>query len=362
MSSKKQEIGECIYCGFKGPMSDEHGWPRFFGEFEGFPHLLKHVCGGCNRRLGILEDQFSHTGDIDILRRLLDIKGRPTHKKIDSFVRGSAGAMAQRVTVADPKSGLQLLATPVPGLNGRSIGTQWLNQLVTTDSAGNEIQIPLSDGIQTLGELVSLLEESGISPPARVRWLAFGALKSVIRGVVQASAEGYEWLELEEPGRAVQNGGEFVSSVSKNRFYIYRAIAKIALDYLLASSNGSITGLELYLHAVKDYIYNGGDDSQFVTMKWESIVQMPVDTGPGSWCHLAAVNYCGGLLRVSLQFFYGPEYPHPPRYDVALALTNDVTPDFSRHGHQFVYGNSEKGTAGYVGRADPLFLSRYQHS
>ena len=343
-------------------MSDEHGWPRFFGEFEGFPHLLRHVCGDCNHRLGELEDQFSHTGEIAVFRQLLAVGGRKSHLKTDPFVRGSAGAAPVRVTVRDPKSGLQLLATVESGFDGDSIHTHWLDQMVVVDPVGKEIQVPLGDSIRTLDELVSLLGRAGVSPPARVQWLAFGFLKDVIRETVKRPVEGYEWQELEEPGMTIQSGGEFISSVPANRFDIFRAIAKIALTYLVASSKGSITGLEPYLHDVKDYIYNGGSDSQFVTMQWVPIVAMPTDQGPGSWCHLAVADYRKGLLFVSLQFFYGPNYLHPPRYNVALALTNDVTPDFSRHGHQFVYGNCEKGTAGYVGRADPLFLSKFQCS
>ena len=362
MSPKKPSIGECIYCGSKGKMSDEHGWPHLFGEFEGFPHLRKHVCAACNnRKLGPLEDQFSHSGEIALFRRLLDIEGRDGHVAIDPFVRGSVGAAPLRLLVVDPKSRLQLLATVDPGFDGNSIHIHWLNQLVAVDPAGKEIQIPFGDDIQTLDGLVTLLAKAGVSPPARVWWLAFGTLKKIIRDVVQTWTGGYEWQELEEPGRVIQPGGEFVSSVPKDRFYICRAIAKIGLNYLLASSNGSITGLEPYLHDVKDYVSNGGEDKDFVTVTQGQIVQMPADTGPASWCHVAAADYRGGLLWVSLQFFYGPGY-QPPRYDVKLARTYDVTPEFSRHGHQFVYGNSEKGTAGYVGRADPLFLSRYQRS
>jgi hypothetical protein len=360
MTPKKREIGECIYCGFKGEMSDEHGWPAFLGEFDGFPNLRKHVCDACNGRLGILEDQFSHIDEIAFFRQLLNIEGRRTHRKIDPFVRGSAGAAPVRLAVTDPKSGLELLVTIDPGFDGSSINTHWLNQLVAIDPEGKEIQIPLGDDIQTLDRLVGLLETAGVKPPARVYWLATGALKNVIRSLVQASVLGYEWRELEEPGRVVRNGAEIVSSVPKDAFYVYRAIAKIALNYFLASSSGYVTGLEPYLHAVKDYIYAGGEDEKHVAAKGHHILQVPANAVPGSWCHLATADYHGGLLSVSLQFFYGPNYPRPPRYDVTLAHTNDVTPEFSRHGHQFVYYNPEDRTAKHVGRADPLFLSRFQ--
>ena len=361
MSSKKQEIGECIYCGFKGPMSDEHGWPHLLGEFEGLPHLLSHVCSDCNGKLGILEDQFSHTGEIAVFRRLLSVGGRKGHDPVDPFSRGSAGAAPVQVTLRDPKSGLNLLATVEPGIDGDSTHLHWLNQMVVVDPVGKEIQVPVSDKIHTLDELVSLLGRASVLPPARVQWLTFGPLKSVVREVVKTPVEGYIWQELEEPGTVIQSGGEFTSSVPAEKFYIYRAVAKIALTYLIASSKGSITGLEPYLRDVKDYIWTGGDDDRFVRMTWEPIVQMPPDAGPASWCHLAAASYSDGFLSVALQFFYGPTNPHPPRYDAMLALTNDVTPDFSRHGHQFVYSNCEAATTRYVGRADPLFLSRYQH-
>lgn len=338
-------------------MSDEHGWPHLFGEFAGFSHLLTHVCKDCNNKLGLLEDQFAHTGDIAVMRRRLNIEGRKGHDPIDPFVRGSVGATPMKAPVWDPQSGLNLLATLEPGLEGGAIHAHWLNQVIPVKSDGSETPIVLGDNVRTLGSIVDLLERFGVYPPARVRWLLFGELRSIIHSAIQASSRGYVWEELQEPGRVVQNGEEFVSSISKERFYIYRAIAKIALHYFLASSNGSSSGLEPYFGDVKDYIRNGGDDSQFVTMRWEPILQMPPHYGPTSWYHLATADYRGGLLFVSLQFFCGPQYPHPPRYDVALALTYDVTPDFSRHGHQFVYGNCEKGTGGYVGRAEPLHTS-----
>lgn len=357
MSSKKREVGECIYCGFNGPMSDEHGWPCFFGEFEEFPNLPRHVCEDCNNQLGKLEDQFSHAGEIAFFRRLLGIEGRKSHDKVDPFVRGSEGAAPLRLLVLDRRSGLQLLVTVEPGFDGYSIRTHTIDQLVIVDSSGAVTQMPLRDQAYALDELTGVIERAQVPKPARVYWLVRGARKETMRAVTCSDTSGLRWEELGEPDPRTQQGAEIGSSIAEDRFAIDRAIAKIALTYLIASSADCITGLEPYLHDVKDYIRNGGDDSQFVTMRWEPILQMPAHYGPTSWYHLATADYRGGLLFVSLQFFCGPQYPHPPRYDVALALTYDVTPDFSRHGHQFVYGNCEKGTGGYVGRAEPLHTS-----
>lgn len=336
-------------------MSDEHGWPHFFGEFEGFPHLRKHVCEECNsRKLAILEDQFAHTGDIVVLRRLLDIGGRKGHTPIDSFLRGSAGAAPIDLLVLDPQSGQRLLSSVEPGLHPDGIHAHWLNQLLVPGASGEEVALRLPDSVQTFAEVVSFLERASVYPPSRVRWLVFGGLKYIIRVGTQTDAAGYVWEEIEEPGRVVQRGSEFYASVDKDRFLVYRAVAKIALHYLLASSNDCFTGLEPYFSGVKEYILNGGDDSRFVTVSQRPLVWLPENASTKFWCHLACTRYYRGCLSVSLRFFLGPDYPHPPTYDVVLACTFDVTPDYSPHGHCFIYDDPASCKGENVGHVEKM--------
>src|SRR5918996_674923 len=82
----------CIYCGCKGPFSQEHSLPRALGTFKGAPFFSDRICRDCNSKIGKLEEQFGRSGSEAFFRQFLGIKGRGESIPVNPFMRGIAGA------------------------------------------------------------------------------------------------------------------------------------------------------------------------------------------------------------------------------------------------------------------------------
>lgn len=95
----------CIYCNKREADSKEHAIPAAFGmdNIKGFSTLDGKLCSECNSYIGNIEEQFLRCSPEAFLRYINDIQGRKTHKKINPFVRGSAGGKPIKVEVTSGK-------------------------------------------------------------------------------------------------------------------------------------------------------------------------------------------------------------------------------------------------------------------
>ena len=98
VTTENLSVSKCIYCGHEGRLSGEHYLPRCLGTFIGYELLNDRVCKDCNNSFSPLDEQFCRSGPEAIIRDMLGIEGRKTHKRVSPFQRGSAGAERLKFT------------------------------------------------------------------------------------------------------------------------------------------------------------------------------------------------------------------------------------------------------------------------
>lgn len=141
-------------------MSDEHYLPRCLGRFWGYELLSDRVCERCNNRLSPLDEQFCRSGPEAIIRDLLGVEGRKSHRKVSPFQRGSAGA--DRLTFTGRAAGEDATAEEVEldvDRKGRSV--RRMRQIIF--SAGDRrVAIRITDDMREPEHLLAKMKERGV--------------------------------------------------------------------------------------------------------------------------------------------------------------------------------------------------------
>jgi hypothetical protein len=94
-------------------------------------------------------------------------------------------------------------------------------------------------------------------------------------------------------------------------------VAKIAFHYLLKMFP-DLTGLEREFDGIKEFIWNGGQVSQYVIQRKDQfIVNFKLGYRPTNWMHILAAERSGGRIKAYAQFFAGP-HSLPLPYEVKI--------------------------------------------
>lgn len=129
----------------------------------------------------------------------------------------------------------------------------------------------------------------------------------------------------------------------------YRAIAKIALHYLLACTKCGFTGHEETFAPIRDFIMNGGESEQFFQNRKPQII-MPIGVMgdgravlPARWMHMLCCFESPSSAVVTVYTLFGPHRAPSPHFVTLMQNESSIIVKENRYGHVFVYGNPDLG-------------------
>ena len=322
MSSEKI----CIYCGSRGPFSEEHALPYSLGQFKGFPELKDRICRECNStRISVVEDQFLHSTPEAFLKKCLGIRGRKGHKPVNIFKRGSAGAPPIDFIGIDSKMKIRILLECIPGKqNVKEVDEQII--FIDQDGASYPYRVP--------SRLVTW--EQIIEDARKKLSLPKGGYSAITRG----SDEFHEKIKALTASSGVKFHLEKPpdDTIMKNpkiwfRFtdMYFRAIAKIAYHYFLTIID-AYHGHEDLFNPLRNFIMNGGVRDDFIRPRYVSILK----ENPSWWTHIIEAFNEKGSIFVDIQFFVSSAYT-PIKYMVKLNRDHTSCAIFNRKCHRFTY-------------------------
>jgi hypothetical protein len=329
MNRTKGITANCVYCGQLKEMSAEHYLPECLGKFKNFETLDDRACRDCNSLIGGVEEQFCRSSDIAFMRHRLGIKGKKKAKKINPFLRGSAGVGPLEMYASIPNQ-----EYPVRVYVRDDGLIDYLPQiiLVVGDDVHHLIITPditepqqLTDKVRAkLKELeVERVEKAGVIGPADE--------VDRIKGLMAQLTYEYEKDGNPLPMTGKVDTNTKITVDSKH----FRAIAKIAFHYFLKHSP-DFRGDEKMFSRIRQFIMHGGDIKEFVMWNDKQVIeQFKRGYVPPVYVHTLIVRSNPKLLFCQLQFFVGPQFlPHV--YTVRLA---DNPGKLSRpeFGYQFAY-------------------------
>jgi hypothetical protein len=357
-------FGKCIYCPREGEMSDEHYLPRCLGRFRGYELLSDRVCERCNNRLSPLDEQFCRSGPEAIIRDMLGVEGRKSHRRVSPFQRGSAGA--ERLTFTGQASGPDSTAEEVEldvDRKGRSV--RRMRQIIF--SAGDRrIAIRITDDMREPEQLLAKMKERGVAMTTP----AADDTEIVTAEITGAAPEELGWMQhllsgvrenmLGEPEISINEPDQLRVSMRANPTEKYfRGLAKIGFHYFLKHMRG-FHGSEDAFAGIRDFILDGKakDVDRFVSGRTNHLA---ADIFPGEspvgYRHLLIARADYEHLVCRMQFFIHPKYSSPiyrverfalPVYTVRLGKNSSriIYPRASRH--YFTYSD-EYQREGYDG-------------
>jgi hypothetical protein len=325
----------CIYCGRSGDVefTQEHVIPRALGKFllEDKELVLRdRVCGDCNNALGDCDAELAYAGPEAIYRLRAGIKGRPRPRKSSPFYKNRTSQppidlVGQRPDrdrpdfwQIDPSSGLatELRAITFDHPGTRSRAAVRLTEGMTGDGLRRTLEGAGCPGIGHAAEVSCSDNDQD--------WVA---------DLCRAAGLRIDWVQQ----RAAHDGQQVrlqAHPTMTDRHH--RAVAKIALNYVLYFALRGLSGHEDALHAVREFIRFGrGSPEDFVLR-----TPRPAIEGVGSGralkdCGHVVTGLVGPEVTAQVQLFTGRDFPQGT-YQVRLGRypSRVITPPAGR-GHFF---------------------------
>lgn len=359
----KKGLGICIYCKRSEKLSNEHYLPRCLGKFRGFEGLNDRVCKNCNEGFSAIDEQFCRSGPEAIVRSLLGIGGRPAHRKISPFQRGSAGAerlsfLARPLLHSDDVREIEMDVDQTGSLRR-------LRQIVL-DFGSRQVSIRITDDMKEPEHLLERLKEKGVEfvepreGEVPITAIITGALPSEIDWM-QHLLSGLGRNMVSEPEISIEDKKEEATAVisASPTVNYFRALAKIGFHYFLKHVPG-FHGSESTFAPIRDFISGGvpADVDSFIAGRREQI-STDINWGDSATGYrhvlVARTNY--HELTAKMQFFIPERYRIPllrpqvhvlPIYTIMLGRNPsrlDVPRAFS---HSFTYTNELDGYDGVL--------------
>lgn len=331
--------------------------PRCLGKFRGFESLNDRICKKCNEGFSEIDEQFCNSGPEAIIRSLLGIKGRPSHRKLSPFQRGSAGAerlsfRAKRFPESADAEHVEMDVDPA-GVVRR------LRQMILSFES-RQVTIRITDDMKEPEQLITVLRKQGVefvNPSKNDR-----PITALITG---ARPEEIEWMQyllsglkpnmISEPEITIGDKEEEARALvhaSPTAKY-FRALAKIGFHYFLKYMNG-FHGSERAFSGIRDFITGGtaSDVDRFVTGRRDHLfTDIASGESPTGYRHLRLARSNYSELVSKMQFFIPEKYRTPlyrpdihvlPIYTIRLGI-NPLRIDFPRAcSHSFTYSEEYK--------------------
>jgi hypothetical protein len=315
--------------------------------FYNFEKLYHKLCGGCNGKISVLEEQFCRCGPEAFFRIIKGIKGRKHHEKVNPFYRGSAGGQKIRLKSKHPFKDCDIFCEMKEG----GENAYPARQIIFADQNGNYHSILITERIQEAKNLKKELEKQGIGESKPIEAWASHGEEEWINRLCEGFNVRFNWSETTQ--YEVTEKQEFIATFMVNDKY-FRAIAKICFHYFLKYFR-QFTGFEKEFNGIKNFIINGGNTDRWVRQIKGSFVS-GLKSGvitTDKYCHLLGVNKEENKIIAMLQLFVGPKGVPPHYYEVSIGRNPERIIYPQSIGHQFVYFD-EVDQDGFWGRIDPL--------
>jgi hypothetical protein len=354
----------CIYCGQRSKLSNEHYLPRCLGKFHDFETLNDRICKQCNESFSEIDEQFCRSGPEAIVRALLGIEGRASHRKISPFQRGSAGA--SRISFRAKPLGQIADDNEIEMDVSQTGSVRRLRQLILNFGSQGQVVIRITDDMKEPEQLLERLNKQGVELVTPIN--NQGPINAFITG---AAPDEVEWMYhllsglkrnmISEPEFNVGDKEEHAKAVitaSPTAKY-FRGLAKIGFHYFLKYMPG-FHGSEHAFAAIRDFITAGtaADVDHFVNGRQEQLVTDIVwGESPTGYRHVLIARSNYHELISKMQFFiperqrtslYRPDVYVLPIYKIRLGR-NPSRIDYPRAiSHSFTYSEDYKAE-GYDG-------------
>jgi hypothetical protein len=331
------EAARCIYCQAQAD-SLEHPIPAAFGEFRDAPHLEGRICGKCNNRLGLLDEQFTRCGPEALLRRFYGVQGRATHETVNIFQRGSAGGHRLDLRAKDNALGIEVLLEIENGT------ARQMCQIVFVEKSGKTHHLLIRAG-SSPEQLRAAYSELGVVQPCEDVRIFYGP-------------EEKEWVErlIKEAWPSVTFGegnlgsttyqGAVGTVVLTDRYF--RAVAKIGFHYFLTQFP-QYSGHEPMFSEIRQFITQDGGGvnrvNEFIGKRQHALLNEMLTPGarPDKWrAHVLCAEIIPGECLGYVQTFLTEDWP-APIYAVRLARCAAIV-DCRAVGHAYMYyGDGQEG-------------------
>jgi hypothetical protein len=333
---------KCIYCGSTGPFSKEHALPYSLGQFKGFPELINTVCAECNNKNKLNEEQFLHCGPEAFIKKLLGIKGRKKHKKVNIFERGSAGAQPIDFIGYDAKLDINILFEFNPG---QQTIKEVNKQIVFINKKGECFPLRVHDRIESNMQFLKYIKENVPKGSYDARFFGDDEFLQCMKILTSGLGKNFS-ISGPSPKTTVKNP----KTVYRVTDLYFRAIAKIAFHYFLTVVD-FYHGDEDIFKPIRDFIMNGGVVEDFVKQKTKKPIESIL---PNWWTHIMKIDCGYGGIFVYLQFFINVNdnpLPDMLQYKFMARLSSDHVPIglIKRKCHHFIYYKPIQKVDGYYG-------------
>jgi hypothetical protein len=354
---------KCIYCGHEGKMSREHYLPRCLGRFQGHEPLGDRMCKKCNESFSELDEQFCRSGPEAIVRDMLGVEGRKTHRKISPFQRASAGADRLKFSTQARGEAAEIELD----VDRKSRTVRRLRKIIFTDSS-RSIEILITDDMKEPGQLLAKMKERGVF----VERPEGSEAEEVTARITGATEEEIPWLRylltavkenmIGEPRFHVggQEEEARVQMGANPTEKYFRGLAKIAFHYFLKHIGG-FRGSEDAFSGIRNFITQGRreDVDTFVSGRQS---HLKTDIIPGEepvegYRHVLFALCSYERIICKMQFFIHPKYSSPiyrverytlPIYTVNLGRNPSRIAYERACSHSFTYFGKDE-VAGYDG-------------
>jgi hypothetical protein len=363
--------GRCIYCSRYVELSGEHYLPGCLGKFRGYELLNDRICKDCNNSFSPLDEQFCRSGPEAIIRDMLGVEGRKSHKKVSPFQRGSVGA--ERLTFKGRAAGDDATAEEIElDVDRKGRAVRRLRQIIF--STGERcVAIRITDDMREPGQLLGKMKERGVEMATP----ADNDTEITTAEIIGVAPDELEWIHLllsgvrenmlGEPKLKMNEPGQLkVTMHASPTEKCFRGLAKIGFHYFLKHMRG-FHGSENTFTGIRDFIMDGQaeDVDRFVSGRTNHITAdiIPGES-PAGYFHLLSARADYERLLCKMQFFIQPKYSSAlyrldrfilPVYTIHLGRNPSriVYPRASRH--YFTYSDEYK-REGYNGemREEPL--------
>jgi len=249
-----------------------------------------------------------------LLRSFLGITGRHKDKTTSPFERGHAGHGPIKAKASIPGIKNQLLVKP----KGDGRNAEILNQIIITDSGGEDHHLPVYD-IENLSveKVIQIIKSAEVRQVKEVAVTGENNdITDYLYSLLKQVFSGDEETEFIKPFEGTIKA---TGSLAYDERY-FRGIAKIAFHYYLAFTTVGHRGNEALFDPIRRFVRDGRGRVQDFVSKHEGYFVEGLKQGwrPPTYGHILYSNLTNKTITTRVQLFVGPDYD-PPYYAVCLA-------------------------------------------
>ena len=351
-------VETCIYCSKSfDPARGEgdHIISAQLGEFRDDVRF-RRICPVCNNRIGQSEQQFLQCGPEAFFRQIV-APASPRRRKRGRSPGGARGMPPPRHTINCGDH-----SQIVKPLRDRPRDVEPVDQFVVRGEDGNDHHFPLFPGMHAkqLRDRV----ESAVSKDFERAWLDCDqATRGQSVALAQAAWPNKRLIELHSTEPGVHKAQGRITFTYSDHYF--RAIAKIAFHYYLVHSCRGVRGDEPEFAAIRRFILEGGDASDFLDTPGPKFAvpfgELPTGKAitPSQWCHVLAAHEASQVVVGYVHLFAGPERVGKPHYVRLAQLTSSIVLPLGVFGHVYLY-DEDQPEIGHAGHVVPAAMSRLQ--